>query len=143
MVDLKPALCLLFPILRRVLALIISWSHSPSFVSKRKRFIIKGDWTNTIQCFTVDKFTRKESKRDSKRRRSDASELSATSASAVSLESFSSGSSDGSVTVDVSTPKDLWSFQERPPNSKQVRVRPKQMLPRWGRCRVDFPNFSE
>lgn len=67
----------------------------------------------------MDKFTRKDSKRESKRRRSDASEGSSNS-SAVSLNSFSSGSSDGSVTVDTSTPTDLWSFQERPPHSKQV-----------------------
>jgi len=39
----------------------------------------------------------------------------------MSLESFSSGSSGGSVTVDTTAPKDLWSFQERPPHSKQVR----------------------
>jgi len=38
----------------------------------------------------------------------------------MSLESFSSGSSGGSVTVDTSAPKDLWSFQERPPHSKQM-----------------------
>ena len=67
----------------------------------------------------MDKFTRKDSKRESKRRRSDASEGSSNS-SAVSLNSFSSGSSDGSVSVDTSTPTDLWSFQERPPHSKQV-----------------------
>ena len=67
----------------------------------------------------MDKFTRKDSKRESKRRRSDASEGSSNS-SAVSLNSFSSGSSDGSVTVDTSTPTDLWSFQERPAHSKQV-----------------------
>lgn len=88
-------------------------------VDKRKRFILRGDWTKGIQCFTVDKFTRKDSKRESKRRRSDASEGSSNS-SAVSLNSFSSGSSDGSVTVDTSTPTDLWSFQERPPHSKQM-----------------------
>jgi len=87
---------------------------------KRKRFIVRGDWTDTIQCFTVDKIIRKDSKRESKRRRSDASEVSSTSASAMSLESFSSGSSGGSVTVDTSAPKDLWSFQERPPHSKQM-----------------------
>ena len=87
--------------------------------SKRKRFILRGDWTKGIQCFTVDKFSRKDSKRESKRRRSDASEGSSNS-SAVSLNSFSSGSSDGSVTVDTSTPTDLWSFRERPPHSKQV-----------------------
>lgn len=85
---------------------------------KRKRFIIKGDWTDTIQCFAVDKLTKKDFKRESKRRRSDASEISSTSA--VSLESFSSGSSDGSVTVDISAPKDLWCFQKRPPHSKQM-----------------------
>ncbi|XP_078384426.1 oxysterol-binding protein-related protein 1-like [Oculina patagonica] len=85
---------------------------------KRKRFILRGDWTDSIQCFTVDKFTRKESKKDGKRRRSDASENSF--ASATSLESFSSGSSGGSVSVDTSTPKTLWSFQERPANSKQM-----------------------
>lgn len=89
--------------------------------SKRKRFIIRGDWTKTIECFTVDKFTRKDAKRESKRRQSDSSEVSSTSASAVSLASFSSGSSDGSVTVDTSAPKELWRYQERPSHSKQVR----------------------
>lgn len=85
---------------------------------KRKRFILRGDWTDCIQCFTVDKITRKESKRETKRRRSDGSENSF--ASATSLESFSSGSSGGSVSVDTSVPKTLWRFQERPPNSKQM-----------------------
>ena len=98
--------------------LMISCAHS---FSKRKRFIIRGDWTGTIECFTVDKFTRKDSKRETKRRQSDSSEVSSTSASAVSLESFSSGSSDGSVTVDTSAPKELWRYQERPSHSKQVR----------------------
>ena len=90
--------------------------------SKRKRFIIRGDWTDKIQCFAVDKFNKKDFKRESKRRRSDgASEVDAKdSTSAASLESFSSGSSDGSATVDASAPKDLWRFQERPPHSKQV-----------------------
>ena len=92
------------------------------FDSKRKRFIIRGDWTDRIQCFAVDKFNKKDFKRESKRRRSDgASEADAKdSTSAASLESFSSGSSDGSATVDTSAAKDLWRFQERPPNSKQV-----------------------
>ncbi|XP_015771854.1 PREDICTED: oxysterol-binding protein-related protein 1-like [Acropora digitifera] len=90
--------------------------------SKRKRFIIRGDWTDRIQCFAVDKFNKKDFKRESKRRRSDgASEADAKdSTSAASLESFSSGSSDGSATVDTSAAKDLWRFQERPPNSKQM-----------------------
>jgi len=89
---------------------------------KRKRFIIRGDWTDRIQCFAVDKFNKKDFKRESKRRRSDgASEVDAKdSTSAASLESFSSGSSDGSATVDTSAAKDLWRFQERPPNSKQM-----------------------
>lgn len=89
---------------------------------KRKRFIIRGDWTDRIQCFAVDKFNKKDFKRESKRRRSDgASEADAKdSTSAASLESFSSGSSDGSATVDTSAAKDLWRFQERPPNSKQM-----------------------
>ncbi|XP_068736521.1 oxysterol-binding protein-related protein 1-like [Montipora capricornis] len=87
---------------------------------KRKRFIIRGDWTDKIQCCTVDKFNKKDFKRESKRRRSDASEGSNASVSAVSLDSCSSGSSDGSVTVDFSAPKDLWRFQERPPHSKQM-----------------------
>ena len=95
-------------------------TQTPSIRSKRKRFILRGDWTDCIQCFTVDKITRKESKRESKRRRSDGSENSF--ASATSLESFSSGSSGGSVSVDTSVPKTLWRFQERPPNSKQVRI---------------------
>lgn len=85
---------------------------------KRKRFLLRGDWTDCIQCFTVDKFTRKESKKEGKRRRSETSETSF--ASANSLESFSSGSSGGSVSVDTSIPKTLWSFQERPANSKQM-----------------------
>lgn len=93
-------------------------TQSSSNHSKRKRFLLRGDWTDSIQCFTVDKFTRKESKKEGKRRRSDVSENSF--ASANSLESFSSGSSGGSVSVDTSTPKTLWSFQERPANSKQV-----------------------
>ena len=93
-------------------------TQSSSNRSKRKRFLLRGDWTDSIQCFTVDKFTRKESKKEGKRRRSDVSENSF--ASANSLESFSSGSSGGSVSVDTSTPKTLWSFQERPANSKQV-----------------------
>ena len=68
----------------------------------------------------MDKFNKKDFKRESKRRRSDTSEGSNASVSAVSLDSCSSGSSDGSVTVDFSSPKDLWRFQERPPHSKQV-----------------------
>ena len=95
-------------------------TQSSSNHSKRKRFLLRGDWTDSIQCFTVDKFTRKESKKEGKRRRSDTSETSF--ASANSLESFSSGSSGGSVSVDTSTPKSLWSFQERPANSKQVQL---------------------
>ena len=81
----------------------------------------------------MDKITRKESKRESKRRRSDGSENSF--ASATSLESFSSGSSGGSVSVDTSVPKTLWRFQERPPNSKQVRIGNEQaFIPVAGIC---------
>jgi hypothetical protein len=78
---------------------------------KRKKYVVKGDWTDRLTCYRAETtMTRKGSKRGK----------TSIENSSIAADSFSTSSSDCS--LELNNPVVLWTFNSKPPHSKEVGV---------------------